>query len=61
MSLRKKLAILFIAVASAVVLLLALAPGEQAHSPVAKAMTEDSSAWSNPVASSDWFGTGIAS
>jgi hypothetical protein len=27
----------------------------------AQLLTEDSSAWSNPVASSDWFGTGIAS
>jgi cell division protease FtsH len=44
-SLRKKLILLLVLVLSTVVLLLAVAPGNQDHSPVARAMTEDSAGW----------------
>ena len=45
MSLRKKLILLVVAIASIAVLALALAPGQQDRSPLAKTMTEDSAAW----------------
>jgi len=44
-SLRKKLILICVLVASAVVLLLALAPGNQDRSPLARSMAEDSAAW----------------
>jgi cell division protease FtsH len=44
-SLRKKLLILLVVLASAVLLTLALAPGNQDRSPLAKSMTEDSAPW----------------
>jgi cell division protease FtsH len=44
-SLRKKLILIFVLVASAVVLLLALAPGNQDRSPLARTMAEESAAW----------------
>jgi cell division protease FtsH len=44
-SLRKKLVLLLVAVASIAMLALALAPGQQDRSPLAKTMTEDSAAW----------------
>jgi cell division protease FtsH len=44
-SLRKKLLVLLVVLASAVLLTLALAPGNQDRSPLAKSMTEDSAAW----------------
>ena len=45
MSLRKKILILLVALASAAVLLLAVAPGNQDRSPLAKTMAEESAAW----------------
>ncbi len=45
MSLRKKLLLLLAAFAIAAVLLLAVAPGNQDRSPLAKRMSEDSAAW----------------
>jgi cell division protease FtsH len=44
-SLRKKLILLLVVLASAIVLVLALAPGNQDRSPLAKSMMEDSAAW----------------
>jgi len=44
-SLRKKLILLCVLVASAVVLVLALAPGNQDRSPLARTMAEESAAW----------------
>jgi len=44
-SLRKKILILLVALASAAVLLLAVAPGNQDRSPLAKTMAEESAAW----------------
>jgi cell division protease FtsH len=43
--LRKKLILLFVSLAGAIVLLLAVAPGTQDRSPLATTMTEDSAAW----------------
>ena len=45
MSLRKKIIILLVALASTVVLLFAVAPGNQDRSPLAKTMAEESAAW----------------
>ena len=45
MSLRKKLILLCVIVASAVVLVMAFAPGNQDRSPLARTMAEDSAAW----------------
>jgi len=44
-SLRKKILILLVALASTAVLLLAVAPGNQDRSPLAKTMAEESAAW----------------
>jgi cell division protease FtsH len=44
-SLRKKLAIAVLLIASAIVLTLALAPGNQDRSPLARTMAEDSATW----------------